>query len=130
MAVGSVNGILYAVGGLDLSGSLDVVEAYNPVTNTWSTKARMPTPRHGPAAGVLNDSLVVVGGADRNEKGMATVEIYDPATDSWSTGVPMPTPRGYLSAAIVNNTLYVLGNGAGPVAPLATNEAYTVSCSH
>src|SRR5881396_2926876 len=47
LAVGVVNGILYAVGGSGNFGSpavvLATVEAYDPATNSWTTKASMPT---------------------------------------------------------------------------------------
>ena len=50
-SVGEVNGILYAVGGSNArpyvqplpDSSSDVVEAYNPTTDSWTTKASMPT---------------------------------------------------------------------------------------
>ena len=42
-AVAVVNGILYEIGGNStLSGPTDVVEAYDPSSDTWSTKAPMP----------------------------------------------------------------------------------------
>jgi hypothetical protein len=41
LAVGVVNGKIYAIGGS--SGNRTEVEEYDPVTNTWATKASMPT---------------------------------------------------------------------------------------
>jgi N-acetylneuraminic acid mutarotase len=43
-----VNSILYVIGGCTSAcasgtGAMTVVEAYNPATNTWSTKAALPT---------------------------------------------------------------------------------------
>ena len=41
-----INGILYVVGGFNSSGlPSNVVEAYNPATDTWTTVAPMPTAR-------------------------------------------------------------------------------------
>ena len=62
LAVGVVNGVLYAVGGTGGSGSTGAVEAYDPVTNGWTTKARMPTPRTELGVGVVNGVLYAVGG--------------------------------------------------------------------
>ncbi|HEY6060182.1 MAG TPA: kelch repeat-containing protein, partial [Gemmatimonadales bacterium] len=51
LAVGVVNGVLYAVGGRRTDPhthsltALGTVEAYDPVTGLWTTKAPMPTPR-------------------------------------------------------------------------------------
>src|SRR6266851_1474606 len=41
LGVAAINGILYAVGGLNRNGILATVEAYDPVTNTWTAKASM-----------------------------------------------------------------------------------------
>ncbi len=53
LAVGVVNGILYAVGGrVDHEDGrweyLPTVEAYDPSTNSWTRKAPMPTPARLP----------------------------------------------------------------------------------
>src|SRR5580704_8481341 len=45
LAAGVVNGRLYAIGGLDSVGYSNAVEAYDPATDTWSTKASMLTAR-------------------------------------------------------------------------------------
>src|SRR5206468_4449203 len=61
--VGVANGVLYVVGGQNVSGSaLGIVEAYDPVADAWSTKAPMPTTRVGVGAGVINGILYAVGG--------------------------------------------------------------------
>ena len=41
-----VDNKIYAIGGYSFTGGyLKVVEEYNPSTNTWTTKASMPTSR-------------------------------------------------------------------------------------
>ena len=40
-----VNGTLYAVGGVDISGTSSSTLAYDPKTNSWTEKAPMPTAR-------------------------------------------------------------------------------------
>src|SRR5207249_945974 len=82
--VGVVNGVLYAVGGTDGSGSMATVEAYDPVTNRWTTKAPMPTPRTELGVGVVNGVLYAVGGDY-----LGTVEAFDPVTNSWTTKAAM-----------------------------------------
>src|SRR6185295_5078014 len=59
LASATVNGIVYAIGGADFAISstnphLSTVEAYDPATNHWSTKAALPTARSGLAATAVN----------------------------------------------------------------------------
>ena len=47
----AVDNHIYALGGaLDIGSNLDAVEAFDPLTNTWTTKTPMPTPRGCAAA--------------------------------------------------------------------------------
>jgi N-acetylneuraminic acid mutarotase len=126
LAVGVVNGVLYAVGGHSdawgSAGDLATVEAYDPVTNSWTTKAPMPTARSGLAVGVVNGVLYAVGGYS----GRTTVEAFDPVANSWTSRAPMPTDRHELAVAVVNGVLYAVGGGGflRGIYDLATIEAY------
>lgn len=118
LAVGVVNGILYAVGGQGYTstgwGASGRVEAYDPATDTWTTKASMPTAREGLGVGVVNGILYAVGGQVSGAvHPMATLQAYDPATDTWTTKAPMPTARAYLTAVGHGGKLYAIG-GFGP----------------
>ena len=75
MAGGVVNDVFYAVGGID-GGLHSTVEAYDPVSNTWTNAAPMPTARYALGVGVLNGVLYAVGGY--NIGYLATVEGYQP----------------------------------------------------
>lgn len=123
-AAGVVKGVLYVIGGIGgpgggATGVLGIVEAYDPATNVWTTKAAMPTPRHQAVVGAVNGILYVAGGG-LSSGVVATVEAYNPATNTWTTKAPMPTPRVGAAAGVVNGILYVAG-GSGSV---TTVEAY------
>ncbi len=130
-AVGAViNGIFYLVGGYDQSSSYyyyppasRTVEAYDPATNSWSTKAPMPSDRGNFGIGVVNGILYVVGGFDGSSNESATMDAYDPATNIWSPRQVMPTGRTGPGVGVVNGTLYAAG-GYGHGQVLATVEAY------
>jgi N-acetylneuraminic acid mutarotase len=112
LAIGVINGILYAVGGTNGNGfPLNTVEAYDLATNTWAAKADMPTPRTYLAAGVINGMLYAVGGwGDAfGQTTLNTVEAYDPATDIWATEAPMPTRRYLLAGAVTGRKFYAVG---------------------
>ena len=52
----AANGIVYAIGGQtpNVVTYQPVVEAYDPTTDSWSTKAPMPTPRFGHGVAAAN----------------------------------------------------------------------------
>ncbi len=129
VAVGTVNGILYAVGGTMLFPvpgvykAVDTVEAYDPMTNSWSPKASMPVARTAAGLGVVNGILYVVGGQDSLGQYTASLYAYDPVADNWTSKAPMPTRRAFFAVGTFNGLLYVVG---GDVTGIATDvvEAY------
>ena len=82
-----------------------------PASNTWETRAPMPTPRGAAASAVLNNKIYVMGGWTTQDS--AVVEVYDPATNTWSTKAPMPTPRNNLAATALNGKIYAIGGWSG-----------------
>ena len=123
LAVGVVNGILYAVGGRS-NGYLTTVEAYDPVTNSWTTKAPMPTARSRLAVGVVNGILYALGGFNNSSGFLTTVEAYDPVTNSWTTQAPLPTRRADFGVGVVNDILYAVGGSSGDNTFLKSVDAY------
>ena len=63
LGVGVIDGILYAVGGEVFNAATTVNEAYNPVTDRWSTKVPMLEWRRFFGAAVLNGRLYAVAGS-------------------------------------------------------------------
>ena len=85
-AVTVLDGLLYAIGGVNAEGILSSGERYDPEQNTWSPIAPMSAARFG--AGVVAapgaGGVVVVGGY--NSSGvLRSLERYSPATDTWDT---------------------------------------------
>jgi N-acetylneuraminic acid mutarotase len=90
-AGGAIGGRFYVVGGRGSPNASTAHEMYDPTTNTWTTRAALPTGRSGIAAGVVGERLYVFGGEIPRLFG--EVEVYDPATDRWQSLAPMPEPR-------------------------------------
>ena len=109
-----VNGKIYAIGGSnrrmgtnDYEG-IPVVEEYDPVTDTWESKADMPMARWGLSASTVGDRIFAIGGLDRTVP-FAAVEEYDLVADTWRKRDDMPTAKGLHSASVVNGKIYVIG---------------------
>lgn len=131
--IGVVNGKIYLIGGWVRPGSppgepTTLNEEYDPQTDTWTTKASMPTARNGLAVAVVNNRIYAIGGAtDWNPwtNNLNVVEEYDPATDTWRTVQPMLTSRSLLSAAAVGNKVYAIG-GWGSTGNLSVTEEFSI----
>jgi N-acetylneuraminic acid mutarotase len=76
--------------------------------NKWFVGAPMPEGVGGPAVGVLNDLIYVIGG-ESDPYNHSPVQVYNPATNSWEKRDPLP-PR-YVSGgmAVYDNKLYIFG---------------------
>ncbi len=89
-------GQIYVIGGFDGNVanpmSLAVVEAYDPVANTWARKSAMPTPRDNAMASTVDGKVYVIGGFLGNALVLSTVEEYTP--EGWPFAV---SPRGKLA---------------------------------
>lgn len=110
-----------------VSTTLFVAQAFCQ-DGTWVTKAPMPTARYGPAAGVINDKLYVVGGwLLATDNGHAPFEVYDPATDTWdTTKAPIPLAVQNPASGVIDGKLYVAGGGHhGNVASLQVYDPFT-----
>jgi len=132
LAVGVVNGILYAVGGsithFGVGGYtefLSTVEAYNPSTNSWTTKAPLPTPRGELTVGVVDGIPYALGGhRSQTEPTLDTMDAYDPVRNVWTAKAPMPTPRGGHAVGVAKGTLYAVGGWGTTTGPTGLVEAY------
>jgi N-acetylneuraminic acid mutarotase len=105
-----VDNKIYVIGGHDLHFNL--VEAYDPATNVWSTKTPSNAPHAAHASCVIADKIYVFGGG--TDKDIITeVEAYDPSTDSWTKKAPIPldsgAPVSLQTCAVVNGKAYLMG---------------------
>ena len=143
---------IYAIGGYngfidslppheDNHFSSAIVQAYDPLTDTWTEMAPLPTALYGLTAATGPDGKIYVFGGNyrteiQTDRGINvivnTVEVYDPLTNTWTTAPPLPSARANLaSAAGQDGRIYVLGGqdvslGTGIVGALNVAEAYQV----
>ena len=93
------------------------MEQYDPSSDTWTTKADLPTLRSHLMTQDVGGKICPIGGTPfvgtGNWHTLRTVEFYDPETDTWTQEVDMPTARGWFSANLVDGKLNVIGGGPG-----------------
>ena len=94
MGTAVVDGKIYVIGGLKNETSpLNVLEVYDPVTDSWDAKTPMPTARGTFGCAAVDGKIYAIGGGVVGSINQSIVEVYDPVTDSWDTKTPMPTAR-------------------------------------
>ena len=117
---------IYCLGGGSTSGPVyNTVEAYDPATGSWETKAGMNYPRIGCGAAVFHNKIYVFGGYS-GDTVCNSVEEYDPAANVWTIKTGMPTARWRLGVVTAGSKIYAIGgctDNAGQVS-VPTVEEY------
>ena len=120
-AVVAAGGQLYVLGGFMGTNVVDLVEVYDPGSDSWSEAASLPAEMHHVNAAVVAGRIYVTGFLQTlsfTPDGRSFV--YDPGADSWSDGTALPTGRevGSSGVAVVGSRIYVYGGlqGSQPVA--------------
>jgi len=131
-----LNGKIYVIGGRTNNPALDVslstLEEYDPVTDTWTKKANMPTARFYLSSNAINGKIYAIGGSQEWQgNALSLVEEYDPVTDTWTRRPDMLTARFAIASSVVNGKIYTFGGvdrflgGAAFGNPFSTVEVYT-----
>lgn len=114
LALGAMNGAIYAIGGVKPSGTVAGVAAYDPGTDTWSPKAPLPAPRQaGDGAARIGGLLYAPGGYNASNVLTKSLYAYNPATNSWVTKASMPITSGCGVSHSINGKLYVFTGCTG-----------------
>jgi N-acetylneuraminic acid mutarotase len=130
-----VNGKLYvfgAWGGGNPFGVFNFVEEYDPATDTWASKAPMPTTRSGAVAVTYNNKIYVFGGSydyDGDVTGTGrinydVVEAYDPGNNTWQTITHMPALLQGFAVGVVGDNAYIIGGADDSLQPNVNVYAY------
>jgi N-acetylneuraminic acid mutarotase len=138
-SIAAVGGKLYAIGGRvgscysgGWSSNVWMNEEYDIASNTWATRAAMPTARSGIGIAVTDGLVHVLGGegwVDDFGGVFRAHEVYDPKTNTWSRAQRMLTPRHGFATAVIGNTIYAVSGvnnagGAGTLSVVSVNEIY------
>jgi N-acetylneuraminic acid mutarotase len=92
-------------------------------SNTWLTRANMPSDRFGPTVAVVTNSLGQtilyaigghIAGAPYCSGGLSKVQAYNAATNTWTTRAPLPIQLSHTNGAgVVNGEIYISGGCFG-----------------
>jgi N-acetylneuraminic acid mutarotase len=139
-ASGVVDGKIYVIGGrvgsafIPIASNTDIVEEYDPATNTWGAlRHRMPHGRSAVAYGTYGGKIYVAGGESQSDaiNGVfRALEAYDPATNTWAILPSMPIGRHGLSGAFIGNGFHVVTgqvfNGEGKAFSSPNHDVFVV----
>ncbi|HEY9165551.1 MAG TPA: kelch repeat-containing protein [Candidatus Kryptonia bacterium] len=105
----TIHDSIYVMGGADDSGNVvGSVEVYDPVSNSWHYRSSMLHPRKGAAAEVVDDKILVFGGA--GVLGLRKdVEEYSVADDQWSETYEMRFGHAYHKVFMAHEHIYIFG---------------------
>ena len=129
--IGVVAGKIYAIGGNVHPGDrkpedprrVDLVEVYDPATDTWAKRADMPTRRKSVKAAVVQDTLYAIGGSGWPPVGaggpfLGTIEVYEPRINRWTKRAEMPNPRTVFFSVVIDEKIYLVGDSTAEVRPV------------
>ena len=91
VAVAPGNGLIYVIGGWNNSAPTSVVEAYDPVGNTWTSEASLGHSSGCSVGGAINGLIYVLTGCDGNAGFSNEFDVYNPATNTWTSLSSPPT---------------------------------------
>lgn len=110
-----VSGKIYVIGGdTGGTGPRDTNYIYDPVADTWSSGASLPSPRWANAAVALNGKIYSIGGYD-GTKSLKEVQVYDPANNGagWTATTDLPQALSGVAAGVIDNKIYIAGGNDG-----------------
>jgi len=118
MAVAAYDGKIYAIGGETAQGVTDIVERYDPATDSWEALPPKPTAVTDVQAAVIGGKIFVPGGMLASGAVTDVLEIFDPITGRWTNAHPMPVALSRFGLQAYEGEMYIFGgwNGRKPSA--------------
>jgi len=116
----TLDSLIYVIGGAgtkdNIWGDIWTVETYNVNSDKWVRKNDLPLLLFKPAAVVVNNDIIVMGGQSMingKEDTSKKVFIYNSETDQWIETSPLPIKNVFFACATVGNKIYVIGGTVG-----------------
>ncbi|MEO9891394.1 ThuA domain-containing protein [Aurantibacter sp.] len=110
LSAAAVNGKIYAIGG-QISDTLTVnfMDEYDPVLNSWSQKSNLLNVRSHFGSGTIvhNNKIIVVGGKS-DTFNIDDISEYDIESDTWVERCDLPSAMGAPAAKVIGDKLIVV----------------------
>lgn len=111
---------IYAFGGISGIGNnrraLDIVEAYDPKSDSWQAIGTMPEARQGATVAAVNGVIYVISGkiasyveATTSEQITDHVYSFDPKMKAWTRVQDIPTGRVGAKVVVAKGLIFVVG---------------------
>jgi N-acetylneuraminic acid mutarotase len=118
---GSGNNLIFVFGGETYWSQLSIVQAYNPIFNTWQTKTPKPGQAGQMEATRACNGLIYV--FDASDGG---VWEYNPANDTWSQKASMPIARCDFGVTTGPDGLIYLMGGHSPASSVCDTDVLDI----
>ena len=113
LAVTASGGIVYALAGRSSGTNFTTLESYSPQRRTWRRLPRVPYPRGGTGAAVVDGRIVSVGGEEAAGT-IPSVYAYQIRSRRWTRLPDMRTPRHGLGVVAFGGSVYAVAGGPQP----------------
>jgi len=100
---------------------------YDPISDTWTQMAHMPSGRCGHATCAFDGKIYVFGGTSPDPYATAkkNIYVYDIQTDTWTRRADMPYANALCGIAVAEDIIYLVGGTlSSSSAPIRTVMAY------
>ncbi len=102
---------IYILGGFSdsLGSNVNLIQAYNPQTNSWSIAGNMVYPRSNFVADNYSDSIVYFGGISQQSHNSGSLEVWNINSSPYVFKVDSDFDRSNATGHVVNGNLYIFG---------------------
>ena len=117
MAVAVLNDEIWVIGGRSeaLGPRIDVVEIYNPVSDSWRRSKPLPIGRGGHVAVALDGDIHVLGGETFEPNAVIDRhDIWNNKAAEWQIALAPTHARHGAAAALWSHKIYLIGGGSRP----------------
>jgi hypothetical protein len=103
-------GGILAFGGRNVDQTpLNEARAFDPATNTWSSRGALTVARANATAIVAQGKAFVIGGLNGSNQLEPSIEVLDLATSTWSRASNLPEARGAPDAVPFDGKILIAG---------------------